>query len=79
MRNAADSDSPAKRRTPPPTEKNREDRQASQMIAAWEYSLDTMVQEARSRKTCSWRIEGVEETGGGNYGMVILLCAAFSS
>lgn len=49
-------------------EKTYEDHQASQIFAAWEYALDTMVQEARSRKTCAWRIESVEETGKGDFG-----------
>jgi atypical dual specificity phosphatase len=42
--------------------------QALQIIAAWEYSLETMIQQARSKKTCSWQIDGVEETGGGDFG-----------
>jgi hypothetical protein len=48
-----------------------EDVQPSQILAAWQYALETMIQEARTKKTCSWRIEGQEETGvsdssGGN-------------
>jgi atypical dual specificity phosphatase len=39
-----------------------------QIIAAWEYSLDTMIQQSRSKKTCSWTIEGDEQTNEGDFG-----------
>jgi len=39
----------------------RNDGQPSQILGAWEYALETMVQEAHSRKTCSWLIEGGEK------------------
>src|ERR1700742_2808797 len=32
-------------------ERTRADHQASRIIAAWEYSLETMIQQARSKKT----------------------------
>jgi hypothetical protein len=35
------------------------DDQPSQIIGAWFYSLDTMIQEAEASKTCSWTVEGV--------------------
>lgn len=41
--------------------RNRDDTQPSQIIGAWRYSLDTIIQEAQSRTTCSWTIEGVED------------------
>jgi hypothetical protein len=52
-------------------QKNRHDAQSAQIIGAWTYALDTMIQEARSRKTCSWFIEGSDDTetddsGGGD-------------
>jgi hypothetical protein len=46
----------------------REDIQSSQVIAGWEYSLETIIQEARGKKTCSWQMEGDEGTGGGDFG-----------
>jgi hypothetical protein len=49
-------------------ERTRGDGQAPQIVAAWEYALDTMIHEARSKKTCSWRIEGVEDKGGSDHG-----------
>jgi hypothetical protein len=42
-------------------QRSREDGQPKQILAAWMYSLDTMIQEARSRKTCSWIVERTEE------------------
>jgi len=41
-------------------QRSRADRQASQILAAWIYALDTMIQETESRKTCSWIVEGTE-------------------
>ncbi len=49
-------------------ERERSDRRARQIVAAWEYSLDTMIQVARSNKTCSWRVEGIEESGESDFG-----------
>ena len=31
-------------------------------------ALDTMIQAATSKKTCSWQIEGMEDTGDGDLG-----------
>jgi hypothetical protein len=42
--------------------------QPSQIFAAWEYSLDTIILAASAKKTCSWIVEGLEEIGGGDYG-----------
>lgn len=41
-------------------QRNRGDSQPSQILAAWIYALDTMIQETQSRKTCSWIIEGTD-------------------
>ena len=49
-------------------QRTRGDVQANQIFAAWQYALGTMIQEAASKKTCSWKIEGVEDTGGGDFG-----------
>ena len=49
-------------------ERTRGDNQAPRIFAAWEYALDTMLQTASSKTTCSWFVEGNEETGEGDYG-----------
>src|ERR1700722_16318534 len=41
-------------------QRNRTDGQPEQILAAWVYALDTMILEARRKKTCSWIIEGAE-------------------
>jgi hypothetical protein len=41
--------------------RNRDDAQPSQIIAAWMYALDTMIQEAETGQTCSWTAESAEE------------------
>ena len=38
-----------------------DDAQPSKVVAAWMYALDTMIQEARKSKTCSWAVEGTED------------------
>ena len=48
--------------------RTRGDGQAARIFAAWEYSLDTMIQAASSKKTCSWNVEAREDTGGGGHG-----------
>lgn len=40
------------------------DTQAPQIFAAWLYALDTMLQEAATKKTCSWKVEGAGDAGG---------------
>ncbi|HXU78840.1 MAG TPA: hypothetical protein VN794_19850 [Methylomirabilota bacterium] len=49
-------------------ERKQGDLQAPRIFAAWEYALDTMIQAATSKKTCSWQIEGMEDTGDGDLG-----------
>ena len=41
--------------------RTRDDAQPSQILGAWFYALDTMVQQAESRETCSWTVEGVDD------------------
>ena len=41
--------------------RSRDDGQPSQILNAWIYTLETMIQEARAKETCSWIIEGAEE------------------
>jgi hypothetical protein len=41
--------------------RSRDDAQPSQILGAWIYALDTMIQEARTSKTCSWIVEGTED------------------
>ena len=48
--------------------RTRGDGQAARIFAAWEYSLETMIQEATSKKTCSWKVEAGEDTGEDNHG-----------
>ena len=38
-----------------------DDGQPLQIIGAWLYALDTMIQRAQSSKTCSWTVEGAED------------------
>jgi hypothetical protein len=47
-----------------------DDLQAGHIYAAWIYALDTMMQQAASTQTCSWIIDGLEQSddddsGGG--------------
>ncbi len=39
-----------------------------QIIAAWEYTLETMIGQARSKKTCSWTIDEYEPTRDDDFG-----------
>jgi hypothetical protein len=41
--------------------RTRDDAQPSQIIGAWFYALDTMIQEAQSSQTCSWTVEGADD------------------
>ena len=52
---------------------NPDDKEAEQVFAAWVYSLDTMMQQASDRPTCSWLIEGLQESDGPDYGGTISL------
>ena len=40
--------------------RTRGDAQPGQILAAWEYTLETILQEAPLRKTCSWLIDTAE-------------------
>ena len=51
--------------------RRRDDVQPSQIIGAWMYALDTMIQVAQSSNTCSWIVEGggdvvMDESDGGD-------------
>ena len=45
-----------------------DDNQVAQIFAAWIYALDTMIQQASNSQTCSWQVEGSEQTGNENCG-----------
>jgi hypothetical protein len=38
--------------------RSRDDAQPSQILGAWMYALDTMIQEAQTSRTCLWTVEG---------------------
>jgi hypothetical protein len=42
-------------------QRSRADSQPTQIIGAWMYALDTMIQEAQSSQTCSWTVEGADD------------------
>jgi hypothetical protein len=44
------------------------DDQPPRVMAAWQYALDTMVQQAAGKQTCSWQVEQFEDSGEGDYG-----------
>jgi len=48
--------------------RTRDDWQPTQIFAAWEYALETMMLEARSKKACSWQMEDSEKTGENDFG-----------
>lgn len=41
--------------------RTRDDVQPSQILGAWLYALDTMIQQAESTETCSWSVEGADD------------------
>ena len=44
------------------------DLQAEKILAAWDYSLETMIQVASPVGTCSWTIDGFVDEGGDDLG-----------
>ncbi len=42
-------------------QRTRNDGQSLQILGAWLYALDTMIQKAHVKKTCSWIVEGAED------------------
>jgi hypothetical protein len=42
-------------------QRSRDDAQPLQIIGAWMYALDTMIQEAQCSQTCAWTVEGAED------------------
>jgi hypothetical protein len=49
-------------------QRTRGDGQASQIFAAWEYALETILQQAAGKQTCAWRVEDVEDAGDEDFG-----------
>lgn len=49
-------------------QRTRGDAQAPQILAAWEYALETILQKAAGKQTCAWIVEGVEDTGESDFG-----------
>jgi hypothetical protein len=45
--------------------RDKQDVRPMQVYGAWMYALETMIQEAKTRKTCGWYVEGAEDSGGG--------------
>jgi atypical dual specificity phosphatase len=43
--------------------RSQDPQRVPQIIAALEYSLDTMIQQARAKKTCSWTLDDFEKPG----------------
>lgn len=50
--------------------RTRDGGQPSHIFGAWMYALDTMIQQAQSKKTCAWTIEGAavatDDSDGGD-------------
>ncbi len=44
------------------------DEQGNQVYAAWQYALDTMLQVSASKKTCSWKVEDLGDSGDSDFG-----------
>ena len=44
--------------------RDKQDVRPTQVYGAWIYALETMIQEARGRKTCARFVEGAEDQGG---------------
>lgn len=44
-------------------QRNREDAQSAQILGAWLYALDTMIQQAGEGGNCCWSVEGAEDEG----------------
>ncbi len=45
-----------------------DDTQAERVFAAWRYALETIIQQAASKKTCSWKVEGPDDGGAAGEG-----------
>lgn len=48
--------------------RSQDTQRVTQIIGALEYSLDTMIQQARSKKTCSWTLENFQSDPGSDFG-----------
>jgi hypothetical protein len=49
-------------------QRSHEDSQASQVYTAWMYALDTIIQQASTKKTCSWDVQGLEQADEDDFG-----------
>ncbi len=48
--------------------REQQDAQPTQVLGAWLYALDTIIQQASGRQTCSWFVEGLERAGEDDFG-----------
>lgn len=44
-------------------ERTQGEGQAAGILAAWVYALETILQQAAGKATCSWKVEGADEAG----------------
>ncbi|SRR5258705_9626412 len=49
-------------------QRSRGDAQPAQILSGWMDALNTMIGEARRKKTCSWIVEGAEDVAGDDSG-----------
>lgn len=49
-------------------QRTRDDAQASEIFAAWEYALETILQQTAGKQTCAWRVETVDDTDDEDFG-----------
>lgn len=48
--------------------REQKDAQPTQVFDAWLYALDTMIQQASGKQTCSWFVEGLERPDKDDFG-----------
>lgn len=44
------------------------DEQPQKIMAAWDYALETIEQQANKAQTCTWKVDGADEGTQGDYG-----------
>jgi hypothetical protein len=49
-------------------QRENQDGHATQMLSAWLYALDTIMQQAERRPTCSWHLEGLQRPDRDDFG-----------
>ncbi len=49
-------------------QKTPDEEAARRILAAWQYALDTILQQAAGKSTCSWMVEGTEDPPEDGYG-----------